>query len=72
MSTSNTGNLTHDGAVQVAESSRQAVVVKGATQATVVAAEIAFYRAARASAIANKCSPSTFIQALKDLGVGGA
>lgn len=71
MSTSNSGNKTHDDTVRTAEGARQ-VAVAGATQATVKAAEITFYRAAKASALANGASPSNFTRALLDLGTGGA
>ena len=71
MSVHKTGNRVHDDAIVTAESVRQAAAVPGATQAAVRTADITFYRAARASAIAQGLSPEPFIQALNDLGVGG-
>jgi hypothetical protein len=70
VSTSNTGNKTHDDAVRAAEGARQAGV-SSTSQATTTSADIVFYRAARASAIANGLSPSCFGDALRNLGTGG-
>jgi hypothetical protein len=71
-------NLTHDTAILVAESSRQAVVNNAASsaagQAAVNAAEIAWARAVIASAKANNSGfgvePATTL--LKSLGTGGS
>lgn len=71
MSTSNSGNKTHDDTVRAAEGSRQAAAVAGASQATVRSAEIVFYRSVLASALANGCSPSAAVRALQELGTGG-
>jgi hypothetical protein len=60
-------NATHRATCAAAETARQAAV-KGATQATVKAAEITFYQACRASAIANGVSPQQFEMALQELG----
>jgi hypothetical protein len=49
-----------------------ALPVPPLSQAAATAAAIAKYRALRASAIANGLSPSCYINALKDLGTGGA
>lgn len=71
MSCSQSGNITHDKTVAVAESTRQAAVA-GATQAAARTADIAFYRAALASAKANTIATSQFVTALTELGTGGA
>ena len=70
MSTSNTGNKTHDDTVRVAEGTRQSATT-GASQAASATAEITFYRTCLASALANNCSPVPFIRALQTLGTGG-
>jgi len=62
-------NRGHQAAVLIAESIRQGV---NGSQVNLKAAEITFYRAARASAIANGVSPAPFISALMELGTGGA
>lgn len=67
-------NCGHQAAVLAAETLRQsAMTALGAAppQAAVSATEIAFYRAALASAIANGCSPEQYIMALRELGTGG-
>jgi hypothetical protein len=65
-------NSTHRATVLAAELTRQnALQAAGATTASIKAAEIAFYRTCRASAIANGLSPHQFIMALDELGVGG-
>jgi hypothetical protein len=65
-------NATHRAKVLSAEIVRQAALqAAGATTASIKAAEIAFYRTCRASAISNSLSPHQFIQALFELGVGG-
>ena len=70
MSTSNSGNQTHDNAVRAAEGTRQTATA-GASQAAVNTAEIAFYRSVRASALANGCGVETSVNALRALGTGG-
>jgi hypothetical protein len=70
MSTSQTGNLAQDTAVNAAESARQVAVASASgSAATARSAEITFYRACLASAIANKCGTEQFIAALRALGV---
>ncbi len=65
-------NATHRAKIVNAETVRQAAVqAVGATPATIKAAEIAFFRTLRASAISNNVSPHQFIIALQELGVGG-
>jgi hypothetical protein len=72
MSQQKTGNVTHDNAVSVAESTRQsAAKATGASQATAKAADIAHYRACLASAIANGIERGQFATALQQLGTGG-
>lgn len=73
MATHQTGNKNHDDAIAKVESARQIAVAAAApAQSTVKTADIAFYRAGLASAIANSVNPSAFGQALRDLGTGGA
>ena len=67
---SSSPNAVHNATVSSALSVCQSVTVPGASQAAVKAADIAFYRACLASAIANKCGTSGYIMALKALGVG--
>jgi hypothetical protein len=72
MSVIATDNATHRATAQAAEATRQAALqAAGATTASIKAAEIAFYRTLRASAISNSLSPHQFIEALFELGVGG-
>lgn len=71
MSVSKTANQTHDNTVNAAEGARQVAAAPGMTQAAVKAAEITFYRAAKASALANGAGPAVFIRALQQLGTGG-
>jgi hypothetical protein len=71
MAISKTGNQNHDNTVNTAESTRQVAVAAAASQAAVNSAEITFYRAAKASAIANGCGVEPFITALRSLGTGG-
>jgi hypothetical protein len=65
-------NSAHRAALLAAEQTRQAAITPGASQATVKAADIAYYRSALASAIANGVSPIQFTTALRELGTGGA
>jgi len=62
-------NSTHRQNIHNAERTRQAAVVAGASQATVMAAEITFYRSCLSSAITNNCGATDFIMALWALGV---
>jgi hypothetical protein len=66
-----TGNKTHDAAMQTAEATRQLAQVPGASQATLKAADVQYFRSARASAIANGIQPGFAIAALQELGTGG-
>ena len=67
MSQSNSGNKTHDAAVSVAECTRQAAVTPTTAQISVIAAEVTFYRACLASAIANGTNGQQYETALKEL-----
>jgi hypothetical protein len=69
MSHVQTGNIVHDAACARAEGIRQAAVV-GATQAAARSADIACYQAELASARTNNCGLTTFLTALRELGVG--
>jgi hypothetical protein len=71
MSLTKSGNRLHDDACNTAEGARQAAGVAGVTQATMVTAEILFYRACVASAVARGLDTAPFVRALKDLGTGG-
>jgi hypothetical protein len=53
MSTIKTGVVAHDNAVNAAEGVRQTAVAAAASQAAVRTAELAFYRAVRASCLSN-------------------
>lgn len=72
MSLSKSGITAFDNTVIPAEGTRQcAVGVASVTQAAARTADIAFYRAALASAVANSVDPGPFIRALMDLRTGG-
>jgi hypothetical protein len=64
-------NASHRAALQAAELTRQASSPPGASQATVKAADIAYYRACVTSALANGVTPQQFMTALRELGTGG-
>jgi len=66
------GNATVQAAVDAAEAVRQSAMTGTPTQLTAKAADIAFYRAAYAAAIANNCGAGQFVRALQELGTGGA
>ena len=68
---SKTGNVTHDNNIIAAEGVRQQAMVGTPSAATAKAADIAFFRAGRASALANGVGPTEFIRALMELGTGG-
>ena len=70
MSSSSTGNKTHDATVNAAEAARQSTVVTTASRATVVAAEVTFFKAAVASAITNAVNPVPFMTAMREAGRG--
>jgi hypothetical protein len=74
MSWQKTGNASHDSACISAEGVRQVAVAAASTQAAVRTAEIAFYRAVRASCIANNgyAGVEAAINALRELGTGGS
>jgi hypothetical protein len=73
-------NKTHQAACVLAEGTRQqevsAAIIAGGGSPTVAAAvrtaEIKFYRAVIASAVANGQQSAQFGQALRDLGTGGS
>jgi hypothetical protein len=71
MSSTKSGNVTHDANCATAESTRQVAVATAANQAAVRAAEITYFRTRKASALANGIQPGQFIAALYELGVGG-
>jgi hypothetical protein len=64
-------NPTHRANMFAAEATRQLAMAGATTPAAAKAADITFYRAARASALANNCGVTTFVNALRELGVGG-
>jgi hypothetical protein len=72
MAVSRSGHSGHDSTVNTAEGARQVATAPGMTQAACISAEITFYRAAKASALANGCGAEPFITALRTLGTGGA
>ena len=51
-----------------AEAARQAAVVPGATQSTIISAELTYFRACRDAAIVTGISPAPFNNAIKSLG----
>jgi hypothetical protein len=70
MSKDKSGKATHDEEEARVEGVRQSAIrAAGVSQATVKTAEIAYYRAALASAIANGLERGVFIGALWELGV---
>jgi hypothetical protein len=72
MSLPKTGHQVHDDAVLRSESARQFAVASAtgaSAQPTVTAAEIAYYRAALASAVANGVPHGNLALALRSLGV---
>jgi hypothetical protein len=71
MSIIHSDNATHRANLLSYEAARQAAYAADSSAAAIKAAELAFYRSARSSAIANNCSPSQFTVALVQLGTGG-
>jgi hypothetical protein len=74
MSVIKTGNVAHDNALIAAETSRQvAATAAGMNAAQMKTADIAFYRACKASAVANNNNGGVeqFTNALRELGTGG-
>jgi len=72
MSITKSGVAVHDNTCNAAEMTRQGAVAGATTQAAIRTAEVSFYRTCRTSAISNGLSPSQFVFALQELGVGGA
>jgi hypothetical protein len=70
MSHVQTGVTAHDATCGRAEGIRQATVMAATTQTAARAADILAYQAMLASAKANNCGPTTFLTALRELGVG--
>jgi hypothetical protein len=68
MSTCQSDNKAHAAAVNSAESTRQVAVAAAGTQASVVSAELTFYRACLASAKTNGAPTTVYIDALRALG----
>jgi hypothetical protein len=66
----NGASRAYDSAVLAAELTRSNAIV-GASQAAVNTATIVYYRALVKAALANGVSPSSAMQALKELGVSG-
>jgi hypothetical protein len=64
-------NRAFDTAAIAAEGVRQAGITPTTAQATVNSVEITYYRAVAKAAIADGCSPSGAMAALKSLGVTG-
>jgi hypothetical protein len=72
MGLSRSGNATHDANIATAEALRQAVyLLSTSTQAQCKTADIAFYRTAVTSGIANSVDVGAYIDALHSLGAGG-
>ena len=71
MSKIQSGNSTHDAACAAADATRSAALAVATTQSAAKTADIACYRTMLASALANSCGPTQFINALKELGTGG-
>lgn len=69
MATTPSGIKAHDDACIKAEAVRQAAVTPGASQATIRAAEISYFRTCLASAKTNGLSTAVFATALRELGV---
>jgi hypothetical protein len=73
MSVIHSENATHRSNLASYEATRQVAVAAAAGNASAIkTAEVSYFRSARASAIANACSPSQFTDALRELGTGGA
>jgi hypothetical protein len=64
-------NRAFDTAAIAAERVRQSGITPTTAQATVNSVEITYYRAVAKAAIADGCSPSAAMAALKSLGVTG-
>ena len=70
MSIAVTANKTHNATVAVAEAIKQVAYTPTATQATIIAADVAFAKTAVASAIVNGVNPIVFMTILRSLGRG--
>jgi hypothetical protein len=63
-------NAAHKATLISLEAAKQQSVAAAAGNTTAIKnAELAYFRGARASAIANNCSPAQFLTALQELGV---
>ena len=71
MSIPQSTNFPHTAALNVSEAARQVAVAAATIQAAARTAEITHYRACLASAVANNCGATQFINALRELGTGG-
>ena len=71
MSSSQSGIKAHDDVVNAAEAARQSSITPATAQATVISADVLFYRAVVKSALKNGVSTSAAMSALKSLGVTG-
>ena len=71
MSKVQSGNKTHDDACNAAGAIQAAALAVATTQSAAKTADIAYFRACRASAITNGVAPAQFIAALVELGTGG-
>jgi hypothetical protein len=66
-------NTAHRTTLVSLEATKQAQIAAAAGNAgQIKTAEVAYFRGARASAIANNCSPSQFTNALRELGILGS
>jgi hypothetical protein len=72
MSITKSGNKTHDDSCNLSEMTRQsAVTAATGNQISIRAAEVTFYRACLASAVANGVQAGAFVRALMDLRADG-
>jgi hypothetical protein len=61
------GNPVHNAVITGLENSRQVATAAAGSQTAVVAADVAFFRGALVSALANGVSPTVYLHALKSL-----
>jgi hypothetical protein len=61
------GNPVHNAVITNLENTRQVATAAAGSQATVTAADVAFFRGALVSALANSVSPTIYLNALKSL-----
>jgi hypothetical protein len=71
MSAHKTENAAFNATANAAESVRQAAVTAATTQTAITSAEVTYFKACKAAALANGLSPSEFIDALRALGQAG-